>query len=131
MRGRLVAKQSLIWIAPLTWMGLIFALSSRSQVLSLAQPLAARLIEIGGHMLAFGMLLPLLLYAMETTWPGRRMAGWALLFTLLYALADEYHQSFVPGRHATLVDVAADAAGMLLALGVIHAHRTRRGLQHR
>lgn len=33
----------------------------------------------------------------------------------LFALSDEWHQSFVPGRHATLDDAVADVVGILLA----------------
>ncbi len=39
------------------------------------------------------------------------------ILVLLYALADEFHQSFVPGRHPSLVDaLVIDAAGAALAL---------------
>ncbi len=37
------------------------------------------------------------------------------LFTLLYACSDEWHQSFIDGRHGTPVDVAIDAVGMAIA----------------
>ena len=36
--------------------------------------------------------------------------------TLLYALTDEWHQTFVPGRQFDLRDLALDAAGSALAL---------------
>ena len=38
-----------------------------------------------------------------------------LLFTILYAISDEIHQSFVSGRHGRTADVLIDAAGALLA----------------
>jgi VanZ family protein len=41
-------------------------------------------------------------------------AAWA--FCLVYGLLDEWHQSFVPGRDATLSDVLADAVGALLGV---------------
>jgi VanZ family protein len=37
-----------------------------------------------------------------------------LVFATLYAVTDEFHQWFVPGRHADVWDVAADAAGALV-----------------
>ncbi|MFH1572963.1 MAG: VanZ family protein, partial [Acidobacteriota bacterium] len=48
----------------------------------------------------------------------------------LYGVIDEVHQYFVPGRHATAHDVAADAAGALLALLAI-AYRSRPGRDRR
>jgi VanZ family protein len=35
-------------------------------------------------------------------------------------LTDEYHQSFVPGRTASLVDSGIDTAGALLALVLLY-----------
>jgi len=34
-----------------------------------------------------------------------------VLFCLLYGMTDEYHQSFIPGREASIGDLAADSAG--------------------
>lgn len=42
----------------------------------------------------------------------------ALLLSSLYAISDEYHQTFVPGRNGTLADVLVDGVGMVLALGI-------------
>lgn len=41
----------------------------------------------------------------------------SLLFSVLYACADEFHQYFVPGRAADMADVALDSAGA--AFGVL------------
>jgi VanZ family protein len=46
---------------------------------------------------------------------------WATLTVVLWAISDEIHQSFVPGRDATAGDVVADTVGfglsVLLVLG--------------
>lgn len=44
--------------------------------------------------------------------------GAAMLLIMLYALIDEYHQSFVASRSASLVDSAIDIAGGVTALAV-------------
>jgi VanZ family protein len=46
---------------------------------------------------------------------------------VLYAGTDEFHQTFIDGRHGTPVDVAIDAIGMAIAALVIYARRRMRG----
>jgi VanZ family protein len=41
----------------------------------------------------------------------------ALVVAAAYAALDEWHQTFVPGRHGHLSDVAIDVAGAVAALG--------------
>jgi VanZ family protein len=43
-------------------------------------------------------------------------------FSLAYAASDEAHQSFVPGRDASIMDWLADAVGILIP-GYIYARR--------
>ena len=43
-----------------------------------------------------------------------RVALLAIAFGVAYAVTDEIHQMFVPGRTADPADLAADAAGVLL-----------------
>ena len=50
---------------------------------------------------------------------------WALLLIVAYALLDEYHQSFVPSRSASLYDSLIDTAGGMTAL-MIYAFWIRR-----
>ena len=39
------------------------------------------------------------------------LVSWAILLTVLYAVSDEWHQSFTPGREARLEDVFVDFLG--------------------
>jgi VanZ family protein len=47
----------------------------------------------------------------------------ALVVAGLFSLADEYHQSFVPGRTASLVDSGIDTTGALLGMVLLYAGR--------
>ncbi len=38
------------------------------------------------------------------------------VFSIMYAITDEYHQNFVPGRNFSVIDIAIDAAGVLSAM---------------
>lgn len=40
----------------------------------------------------------------------------ALVICLVYAISDEWHQSFVPGREASLVDFGVDGVGGLIGI---------------
>ncbi len=44
----------------------------------------------------------------------------ALLFSLLYAVSDEVHQYFVPGRSAQVSDVLLDFVGSIFGVWVIY-----------
>jgi VanZ family protein len=69
-------------------------------------------VKKGAHALGYGLLALSYLH----TLPKRNyMLAWIL--ALLYAATDEFHQSFVPGRNASLVDVLVfDNLGAVVAL---------------
>lgn len=49
----------------------------------------------------------------------------ALIFSSFYALTDELHQYFVPGRNATLLDWFFDTLGALAVLWIVYVISTR------
>ena len=69
-----------------------------------------------GHALGYGLLALTYLYAFRLD-PNKLKYAWLLAF--LYAISDEFHQSFVPGRYASWVDVLIDSAGAAIALKVL------------
>ena len=115
----------LYWVPPLAWMAGIFGVSSLSQLPSPSQPLLHQLFQGVAHLVLYGMLMALLWQAIERSWPGWRAILWSLLVGLLYAIGDEYHQSLVPGRHATFMDVMIDVGGMLVAWRLIRWRQAR------
>lgn len=56
-------------------------------------------------------------------WPG---AFRAVVFCAAYAILDEYHQGFVPGRGVEVSDVFLDTSACILALAVIWLWRRPR-----
>ena len=54
----------------------------------------------------------------------------SLVLVAVYALLDEYHQSFVPSRTASLVDSLIDISGGLTMLLLIRRHQVRQRLIH-
>ncbi len=53
---------------------------------------------------------------------GGKAARFGVMLALFYASSDEWHQSFVPGRVASLQDIAVDALGIASALVLLHIH---------
>lgn len=135
------------WSPVMLWMVLIFWMStgtfSAENTASLIKPLllmfipwlSADMIDTVhhamrkfGHLIEYFVLGLLLLRAIRGDSTGSCKARWffpAFFILLLYAAGDEFHQSFVASRTASLEDVGIDVAGGVLALG-ISALRHRR-----
>jgi VanZ family protein len=95
----------------LLWMGLIFFLSSRSHLPRYPHHLIDLLLKKVAHLLEYAVLAVLLHRGV-----GNEGGCRALLIGGLYAASDEFHQSFVPGRNAELLDLAFDILGVVLGL---------------
>lgn len=69
-------------------------------------------------MTEYAILYFLLYWAWSDTIGGahKKSMFYAFLCSFLYAISDEFHQSFIPGRSASLSDVWVDTSGSLLAL---------------
>jgi len=104
-----------LWLPPLAWMGVIFAGSSQSTLPSLT-PGVPDLQDILGHLTEYAILATLFYRALRGTQEVRRPALWAFFLTLGYSISDEWHQTFVPGRDGTPIDVGIDVIGASLAL---------------
>ena len=96
------------------WMAIIFWFSSQSTMFHLPGSLLDMIFKKSAHAAAYGVLW--LLWWLAT---GRR--PWlALALTIGYAISDEWHQTFVPGRHGRPFDVGVDTVGALLMLGLLY-----------
>lgn len=103
------------WLPALAWATLIFALSG---IPTLATDLGTwdLVLRKLAHAVEYAILAALLLRAL------RAPPAWAL--AVVYAVSDELHQHFVPGRAGRPLDVAIDATGALV--GVLLARRLAR-----
>ena len=118
----LVARRIHLWLPPLALMALIFFLSAQPDLSSGlgAWDLVLRKI---GHACIFGLLCGLWWRALRTATPARHAITAAWLVTVLYAVSDEWHQSFVAGRHGSPVDVLIDTVGAT-AVALLVARRS-------
>jgi VanZ family protein len=107
---------------PAALMAVIFALSSR-QDLDPGDGAFGAVLPVAAHFGLYGTLFALWWRALG---PSRAAAAMAAAITVLYGISDEIHQSFVPGRDASVLDVLIDAAGVAAAYGLlVTANRAR------
>lgn len=114
MIGRVPRVVSL-WLPVVAWAALIFVLSS-VETLDTGLGGFDYAVRKLGHMAEYAVLGLLLTRALGRPLP-------AFLLGVAYAVSDEVHQHFVPGRHGTPIDVAIDAVGV--AVGVALFRRVR------
>jgi VanZ family protein len=107
-----------LWLPVLVWAAVIFTLSA--------------IPDLSTHLGVWDTILRKLAHATEYALLGilllraTRRADLAFALGVLYAASDEFHQTFVRGRHGTPVDVAIDAVGIAVGLFTWQRARTRR-----
>lgn len=85
---------------------------------------ADRVIKKGGHMVGYG-LLALSYWRAFAFKEDKRWIAWFL--AVVYALTDEFHQSFVPGRGPSVWDVIIfDNFGALISLWLLNYYRNEK-----
>jgi VanZ family protein len=117
------------WIPVILWGALIFTLStsafSAANTGKIIDPILRwlipgisaasvdvchMLVRKAAHFTEYGILFWLLVRG-----PMKQRPYLALMLCVVYALTDEGHQIFVPGRTASLYDVALDSTGALFS----------------
>jgi VanZ family protein len=102
------------WGPALVIMTIIFISSSRPESLLPDFHWADKLVYKTGHILGYGLLALSYWKGLEMR-PGRQAV--ALTLAVAYGFTDELHQSFVPGRTASWMDLFVyDGLGALLSL---------------
>jgi VanZ family protein len=111
------------WLPPLLVMAAIFYLSHQPDLPHAPDPWLDVLLKKLAHATEYAILFLLLLRA----WRRDRAADLALktagLTTAAYAISDELHQAFVPGRKANWYDVLIDVSGVLLLWWLLRSRR--------
>jgi VanZ family protein len=116
----LIRSNLISWTPPVLWAVLIFLLSSISfEPAPEEQPgfLERYHLDKSVHILLFGALTGLLLRTLRSSTALRLPTAvlLAILITSAYGASDEWHQSFVPGRDASVADWFADSCGAIIA----------------
>jgi len=113
------------WIPAVVWMIAIFVASAQPEL-----PLQDHVPDYLSHSTAYLVLAVLWCRALARGGEATlRTALAAVVACTLYGVTDEWHQSFVPGRHSEARDVRNDAlgatAGALVYAGILATRRRR------
>ena len=112
----------IVRILPFIYMAAIWMMSSMpsNAVVELPNTKIDGFIKESLHLVEFAILYVLLVLALLTF---RSLTSWVNLVLILiascYGLLDEIHQSFVPARSATLIDLVKDVTGVLVAAWIM------------
>lgn len=103
------------WLAVVLWAGLIFFLSHQPELKSALPERWDFFLAKSAHFLEYAILTFLLIQALqEHKLTKKKVLILAVILAMSYAFSDEYHQSFILGRNASLRDVLIDSSGVLL-----------------
>ena len=108
------SNTSTFLVQPMRW---LFPAASDSTL-----QLAHLMIRKAGHLTEYAILAWLAARAFRTSSNDLLRRRWflvALILVVLYSLSDEFHQSFVPSRSASIYDCMIDTVGGLMMLGFL------------
>ena len=106
-----LAGRADLWIPPVAVMGLIFFLSAQPDLSSGLGSWDILLRKVA-HASVYAALTFLWWRALRAIGDqGHRPVAAAWLVAIAYSTTDEWHQTFVTGRHGSPADVLIDAAG--------------------
>lgn len=109
-------KIVLAWGPTLAWMVLIFYLSANHSPTASVVGWQDFTVKKSAHVIIYFILAVWMYRSLKFTThlTGGKLIFWTVVLTGLYALSDEYHQSFTPTRTPALRDVGIDTVGALL-----------------
>lgn len=73
--------------------------------------------DLVAHMIAYAVLGGAVLYAWSERFKRAhpvKVILYTVAFCLAYGISDEFHQSFIPGRYVSGMDILADTIGAIL-----------------
>ena len=127
-------KKAISWILLFFWLILIFTFSNQTgsvstglsdQVLSflpkfIDSELLSFIVRKCAHFFEYFILAILTLNVCKNYAAiSKKQLIITILFCFLYAISDEFHQSFIPDRTPLVGDVLIDSCGVIVGIGVV------------
>jgi VanZ family protein len=130
MNNRKLSASIIYWLPAICYMGLIFFLSSLpSQEIKIDEEIPDYILHIIEYLLLCIFLLLGYTKGVKENFTKRAYLI-TVIISIIYALSDEFHQSFVPTRDANIRDIVADIIGSFLAIGIIYLFMQRKKIFH-
>jgi VanZ family protein len=119
--------RGLLWLLPLLYMLMVWRLSSLpdNTYVELPDSTVDGFIKESLHLVEFAILY--LLFVTAAYFNKKLTPATNVLFAVLaslYGISDEIHQSFIPSRSASLIDVIKDITGVTIAYLIIRKKLT-------
>lgn len=132
-------KKMISWILLIGWMSFIFFMSHQPGEVSSSQSdlvlkifrfigielndyfgeIATFIVRKAAHFSEYFILFLLSYNVFRCYEKNKKYSVYLILFVAIYAITDEFHQSFIPGRGPALRDVLIDTSGGLFGYIVI------------
>ena len=118
------------WVPPFLYMALIFVVSSLEQP-PLPMPefewlTIDKLYHFVEYAVLGGLLAIAFVKAKPAVVPSKLIWLVAMVLSILYGASDEWHQTFVPGRFATLADWVADVLGSIAGVLAVYLYHKKK-----
>lgn len=108
-------KNILNWALLIFWMGVIFYFSNQPDLKSGLESSLDFILRKFAHIAEYAILTYLAWQAIGDGAKSKKYLIYALVFSILYAIGDEYHQTFVNSRVGSPIDILVDSAGIVIA----------------
>ncbi|MFZ2025252.1 MAG: VanZ family protein [Microgenomates group bacterium] len=110
-------KQVRFWLPVIIWMGVIFAFSARQKIAVTDSYVLSFMFFKTLHLIEYAFLYVVTYRAVKNTLGMQKSWIWLLPFciTVLFAITDELHQSYVPTREGKPRDAIIDMFGAMFA----------------
>lgn len=109
------------WLPAVIWAAIIFSFSAHTAITVSTTKTIDFVVKKTAHFSEYFILSALIYRALygTTKTRGLNLLLLTLTLTVLYAVTDEFHQSFVPGREPRIWDVIIDGVGSVAALTIL------------
>lgn len=110
------------WFPIFIWLGVIFVFSSMPDLKSDLPGLFDFILRKAAHFVEYAVLAFLFFRALHSGrgYSAGRAFVFSFLFSALYAVSDEWHQTFILNRSGEIRDVFIDSCAALSSLSVLY-----------
>lgn len=120
-RTKKLYKLVIYWGPVILWMSVIYFFSSLSTKPVSTVYWKEFFVKKSAHLVEYFTLYVLLYRAFLNDLGNKKKSFiFAMGISIMYAISDEFHQSFTPGREPKVRDIIIDSSGVLLAFFIIN-----------